>query len=88
MNNNIIFADIESIIIYSYHTPVLIGYSNNYNIEIFHVKKEINKELNTYDNKIIKKNIEKEKKNNKKSSLIRGKKSLSPEPRALSTEHR
>jgi hypothetical protein len=30
MNNNIIFADIESIIIYSYHTPVLIVYSNNY----------------------------------------------------------
>lgn len=41
--NIIIFADIESIIIESFHVPVIIGYSNNYNIEIFHIENEINK---------------------------------------------
>lgn len=42
--NKIYFADIESIIIDNYHVPIMIGYSNNYEIKIFDIKNEINKE--------------------------------------------
>lgn len=42
--NNIYFSDIESIIIDSYHLPIMIGYSHNYEIKIFDIKNEINKD--------------------------------------------
>lgn len=42
--NNIIFGDIESIIINSYHVPVLIGYSIDYKLKIFDIKENINQD--------------------------------------------
>lgn len=38
INKNIYFADIESMIIDTYHIPIMIGYSINYEVKIFDIK--------------------------------------------------